>query len=235
MICSLLVLMKTTDMEYEMTNTVVFATHQFNRESLAVILSSDPQIEVTGTAADSEELSEALSGAPVDSVVIDITSPYDLRSGLNAARVTRNLQPSCRSILFADAVTDELILAANRCEVSAIIDRARPLTEVAEITRNGHNGNHGPNPLSSAEIRCAMRRLRENGVLGALELGETDRRILELLKEGCTDKEISDQIFLSPHTVRNRISRLLTVLGKSNRTQLAVMASRHDIGLDLSQ
>jgi DNA-binding NarL/FixJ family response regulator len=222
-------------MEFGMTHTVIFATQPFNRESLAVILSSDPQIEVTGTAADSEQLSEALSAAPVDSVVIDVRSPYDLGAGLDAAKIAGSLQPTCRSILFADVVTDQLVLAANRLGVNAIIDRARPLAEVTEIARDGFNGHHGTNPLSAAEIRLAMRRMRENGVLGALELGETDRRILNLLKEGCTDKEISELIFLSPHTVRNRISRLLTVLGKSNRTQLAVMASRFDIGLDISQ
>jgi two-component system response regulator DevR len=217
-----------------MTQTVIFATRPFNKESLAIILSSDPLIDVIGTASDVEQLSAALSGCAVDSVVIDITSPLDFNAGLNAASTTRMIQPECRSILFADVVTDELIIAADRHGVAAIIDRNRPLAEVTEIARDGYNGHHGNNPLSAAEIRCAMRRLRETGVLGALELGETDRKILDLLKEGCTDKEISEQIFLSPHTVRNRISRLLTVLGKSNRTQLAVMASRQATGLDLT-
>ncbi len=209
-----------------MNLTFIYASRALVRESLAIILSNDPLIEVVGTAADSNELFIGLDSQKVDSVLIDITYQGDVASGLKTAEQLAGLQPRSRTILLTDAITDELILAAKRSGVNALVDRSRPVAELTDVIRNGHNGHNGHNHLSAFEIRSAQKRLRENGVLKALELGETDRRILELLKEGCTDKEISEQIYLSPHTVRNRISRLLTVLGKSNRTQLAVMASQ---------
>jgi DNA-binding NarL/FixJ family response regulator len=214
------------EMELRMHITFIYAQRALTRESLALILGSDPLIEVAGTAAEIDQLSNSLNGQKIDVVVIDITYSADIPDGLNVVTQLRQQRPECRTVVLADSVSDELILASKKAGVSTLIDRSRPLAELTEVVRNGHNGNHGPNHLSSFEVRSAQKRLRENGVLKALELGETDRKILELLKEGCTDKEISEQIFLSPHTVRNRISRLLTVLGKSNRTQLAVMASQ---------
>jgi len=213
-------------MEHHVNLTFIYASRALVRESLAIILSSDPLIEVVGTAADSQELLNGLNSQKVDSVLIDITYQGDVASGLKAAEQLAAAQSQSRTVLLTDAITDELILAAKRSGVNALMDRTRPVAELTDVIRNGHNGHNGHNHLSAFEIRSAQKRLRENGVLKALELGETDRRILELLKEGCTDKEISEQIYLSPHTVRNRISRLLTVLGKSNRTQLAVMASQ---------
>jgi DNA-binding NarL/FixJ family response regulator len=213
-------------MEYRVNLTFIYASRALVRESLAIILSNDPLVEVVGVAADISDLLDGLRSQNVDSVVIDITYQGDVAPGLKAAELLAGDHPHCRTVLLTDAITDELILAAKRAAVSALVDRTRPVAELADVIRNGHNGSNGPNYLSAFEVRSAQKRLRENGVLKALELGETDRRILELLKDGCTDKEISEQIYLSPHTVRNRISRLLTVLGKSNRTQLAVMASQ---------
>jgi DNA-binding NarL/FixJ family response regulator len=217
--------------EQRVNLTFICASRALVRESLAIILSSDPLIEVCGTAANTDEMLNSLNNQKVDSVVIDITYQGDIALGLKAAEAVVDVQPNCRSVLLADAITDELVLAAKRAGVSALVDRTRPVAELTDVTRNGHNGQNGHNHLSAFEVRSAQKRLRDNGVLKALELGETDRRILELLKEGCTDKEISEQIYLSPHTVRNRISRLLTVLGKSNRTQLAVMASQPNLQL----
>jgi two-component system response regulator DevR len=57
------------------------------------------------------------------------------------------------------------------------------------------------------------------------QLDATDRQIVELISEGMSDKEISQRIHLSPQTVRNRVSRILTLLGKANRTQVAVMVA----------
>ncbi len=68
----------------------------------------------------------------------------------------------------------------------------------------------------------------EAGLLTYKELGATDREILSLIAQGMTDKQISQRVFLSAQTVRNRISRLLGLLGRENRTQLALMVMAMD-------
>jgi DNA-binding NarL/FixJ family response regulator len=70
-----------------------------------------------------------------------------------------------------------------------------------------------------------MARLDRSGALRLSQLDATDRSIVDLIAEGLSDKEISQRIHLSPQTVRNRVSRILTVLGKTNRTQVAVMVA----------
>jgi two-component system response regulator DevR len=76
--------------------------------------------------------------------------------------------------------------------------------------------------------RAARDRLVEAGLLTYKELGATDREILSLIAQGMTDKQISQRVFLSAQTVRNRISRLLGLLGRENRTQLALMVMAMD-------
>ena len=65
-------------------------------------------------------------------------------------------------------------------------------------------------------------------MLAYRELGTTDHEILSLIAQGMTDKQISQRVFLSAQTVRNRISRLLGLLGRDNRTQLALMVTSLD-------
>lgn len=76
--------------------------------------------------------------------------------------------------------------------------------------------------------RAAKERLAERGLVAFRELGATDREILSLIAEGMTDKQISQRVYLSAQTVRNRISRLLGLLGRDNRTQLALMVTAVD-------
>jgi DNA-binding NarL/FixJ family response regulator len=51
---------------------------------------------------------------------------------------------------------------------------------------------------------------------------------MSLIGRGMTDREIAARVYLSPQTVRNRVSRLLTNLGRENRTQLALMMTEFD-------
>jgi two-component system response regulator DevR len=85
--------------------------------------------------------------------------------------------------------------------------------------------NAGMAFIDPVEARAAMTRLDRSGALRLSQLDATDRSIVDLIAEGLSDKEISQRIHLSPQTVRNRVSRILTVLGKTNRTQVAVMVA----------
>ena len=79
-------------------------------------------------------------------------------------------------------------------------------------------------------VRTAKQRLEERGHLSLEKLDDTDRKMLELLTLGYTDRKIANEVCLSLQTVRNRISRLLKRLKLANRTQLALHASRLQLG-----
>jgi DNA-binding NarL/FixJ family response regulator len=117
---------------------------------------------------------------------------------------------------------DALLVEAEKAGVSCVLPKSSP-TE--ELIRKIHGVANGEKFIAADEVRAAKSRLASSGVLALATLGETDRNILCHISNGLTDKEISQRVYLSPQTVRNRVSRLLSVLGKSNRTQLALMVS----------
>jgi len=82
--------------------------------------------------------------------------------------------------------------------------------------------------LDDFTVRTAKEHLAADGMIALKSLGTTDREILAYIAQGMTDKQISQRVYLSAQTVRNRISRLLGVLGRENRTQLALLIAHLD-------
>jgi len=133
--------------------------------------------------------------------------------------------PKCPVILLTGKVSDELLVEAGKIGVAEVaeksIDRDELRVRVGRILC-------GEYLLSKERVLEAQNRLDRRGMLELVSLGEVDREIMRYLGRGCTDREIAERVYLSPQTVRNRVSRLLTRLGRENRTQLALMLQEHD-------
>ena len=94
-----------------------------------------------------------------------------------------------------------------------------------DLVRTVKDVGRGLRFIDASDVHEAQQRLDDAGfgIVGTLD--ETDRKILTLVARGCTNAEISDQVFLSLQTVRNRLSNLLTKFGKRNRTGLAILVT----------
>ena len=121
--------------------------------------------------------------------------------------------------------SDDLVYEAGRRGAFDVIDKQSSTREIAARLRTAVAGRR---MLDDFTRRAAKERLVDKGLLTFKELGATDREILSLIAQGMTDKQISQRVFLSAQTVRNRISRLLGLLGRDNRTQLALMVTEMD-------
>jgi len=121
--------------------------------------------------------------------------------------------------------SDEVILEASRLGAADLLDKAAaPDTIIERIFEVAG----GQTFLGDSRLVGVAKRLSERGVLGLLSLSSMDRHIMALIAEGLTDRQIADRVYLSPQTVRNRISRILTALDKDNRTQLALLMANLD-------
>ena len=197
--------------------------HPIVRDALAKVLSSSSDLDVVGAVSSYEESIDLLKRQPVDVAVLDIR--LGGKNGLELGREIVDTNPSCRVLFLTAHASDEVIFEASRIGAADLMDKAADPEAIIERVREVAAGQTF---LGDSHLVGVARRLSERGILGLLSLSSMDRRIISLIAEGLTDRQIADRVFLSPQTVRNRISRILSALDKDNRTQLALLVANLD-------
>ena len=206
-----------------MVSVLVCDDQELVRDALRAVLSEDDQIEVREAASGVSDAVSALDADGVDVAVIDVRLAEE--SGLILADWIRDHRPSTKIILISVRVTDELFVEAAALGVAAVVDKSVGVVELSRIVREVSAGR---NLLTRDVARAAQSRLETRGFARLANLGDVDRDIMSLIAQGLSDREIASKVYLSPQTVRNRVSRLLTNLGRENRTQLALMVAEFD-------
>lgn len=205
------------------TRVFVCDDHPIVRDALAAILKSSDHLDVVGSVSSYDEAMRLLQSEPIDVAVLDIR--LGGKSGLELARAIVETHPSCRVLFLTAFASDEVIFEASRIGAADLMDKAADPEAIIERVREVAAGQTF---LGDSLLVGVAKRLSERGVLGLLSLSSMDRRIMVFLAEGLTDKQIADHVYLSPQTVRNRISRILSALDKENRTQLALLMANLD-------
>ena len=206
-----------------MVSVLVCDDQELVRDALRVVLSEDDQIEIRRAASGVSDAVSALDADGVDVAVIDVRLPDE--SGLSIADWIRDHRPSTKVVLISVRVSDELLVEAASLGVAAVVDKSIGVFELSRIVREVSAGR---NFLTRDVVRAAQSRLETRGFARLANLGDVDRDIMSLIAQGLSDREIASKVYLSPQTVRNRVSRLLTNLGRENRTQLALMVAEFD-------
>lgn len=206
-----------------MIKTLLCDDHALVRESLPLAFEAEGDIRIVASVGSVAAAIEAASREQFDAALIDLH--LGAESGLAVVEYLRGTLPDCRSIVLTGFPSDDLVFEAGRLGAFDVIDKSTPTKEIVARVRSAVGGRR---ILDDFARRAAKERLAENGLLVYRELGATDREILSLIAQGMTDKQISQRVYLSAQTVRNRISRLLGLLGRDNRTQLALMVTALD-------
>jgi two-component system response regulator DevR len=184
------------------------------------MLESNDDIDVVASAASMDETMRVLPEVKPDIAVLDVRLADG--NGTVLARWISQNSPGTKVIMLTSFSSDEALVHSYMAGASAFLLKNSSATVLTERIRDVNAGMAFIDPV---EARAAMSRLDRSGSLRLSQLDATDRSIVDLIAEGLSDKEISQRIHLSPQTIRNRVSRILAVLGKSNRTQVAVMVA----------
>jgi two-component system response regulator DevR len=197
--------------------------HEVVRRGVADLLAEDPELTVVGQA---DSVAQALARGPAlrpDVAILDLRLPDG--DGVQLCRELRSRLPDLHCLILT-SFTDEqamvdAILAGAAGYVLKDIQGARLIDAVRRVGR-------GESLLGNRAAATLMNRLREaakpKGPLA--ELTTQERRLLEFIGEGLTNRQISERMFLAEKTVKNYVSRLLSKLDMKRRTQAAVWASR---------
>ena len=214
-----------------------------------MMLAAEPGIEVVGQAADGlDAVIQALAQAP-DVVVMDLQMPR--ASGVVATREITAKLPATRVVVLTTYDDDELVFEAIRAGAHAYLLKDASEAEVLDTIRCVHRGESRLSPAIARKVMEQFRTLATrtsetpdtssrpgapldeplpdpHGLLASLRseepLNDKETRILDLLAEGKSNKQIAAAVFLAEGTVKNYVSRIMEKLHASSRIELAMRA-----------
>lgn len=208
---------------------LVVDDHEVVRQGLAALLDRRESFQVVaeaGTVADSIE--QARRHRP-DIVIMDVRLPDG--SGIEACRAIRAEFPATRVVMLTSYPDEEAVLSAIVAGASGYLlkqIRARDLVAALETVGRGESLL---DPAVTEKVLDRIRRIAtgssENDEMS--QLTSQERKILLLVAEGKTNKEIASEIFLSDKTVKNYVSSILAKLNLERRAQAAAFVAKHRI------
>lgn len=196
--------------------------HEVVRRGLIDLLGADPELDVVGEAGSVAEALARVPAASPDVAVLDVRLPDG--NGIELCRELLSRMPDLRCLILTSYTSDEAMLDAILAGASGYVVKDIKGMELARAVKEVGAGR---SLLDNRAAAALMAKLRGGGEREDPLSGLTDqeRKLLALLSEGLTNKQIADRMFLAEKTVKNYVSRLLNKLGMQRRTQAAVFAT----------
>ncbi|WP_332668019.1 response regulator transcription factor [Aeromicrobium sp.] len=198
--------------------------HEVVRTGLRQLLESGGDIEVIGEAGTAGAALARIPALMPDVAVLDARLPDG--SGIEVCRQIRSAHPDTKAIILTSFDDDEALFASIMAGAAGYVLKQVTSQDLIAAVRHVASGGSLLDPSVTAKV---MERLRagtpeEPDELKSLTAQE--RRILELVAEGLTNRQIGERLFLAEKTIKNYMSNVLSKLGLERRTQAAVFASR---------
>ncbi len=215
--------MATSSEVVEPRTLLIVDDHEVVRQGLVALLDRRTGFQVVGEAGTAAEAVEQARRFRPDLVVMDVRLPDG--SGIEACRDIRSELPDTRVVMLTSYPDEEAVLAAIVAGASGYLlkqVRARDLVAALETVAAGGSLL---DPAVTGKVLDRMRRIAtDDDELSALTSQE--RKILTLVAEGQTNKQIAAQVFLSDKTVKNYVSSILAKLNLERRAQAAAYVAR---------
>jgi two-component system, NarL family, response regulator DevR len=197
--------------------------HELVRRGLRDLLGDEPDIQVVGEAGTVAGAERAILELRPDVAVLDARLPDG--SGIEVCRQVRSRDPSIACLILTSYDEDEALFTAIMAGASGYVLKEIRGTALVDGVRRVAAGQSLLDPAVTPRV---LVRLRRGGGQDERLAGLTDqeRRILALIAEGLTNRQIAGRMFLAEKTVKNYVSSLLAKLGLESRTQAAVFATK---------
>jgi DNA-binding NarL/FixJ family response regulator len=198
--------------------------HEVVRRGLKDLFDSEEGFEVVGESGSAKEAEAIIPALRPDVAVLDGRLPDG--SGVDVCRSIRSVDPSIRAIILTSYDDDEALFAAIMAGAAGYVLKQIVGNDLLDVVRKVADGQ---SLLDPAVTQRVLDRLRDGGASEPAELRALtpqERRILELVAEGLTNRQIGEKLFLAEKTVKNYVTSILTKLGLERRTQAAVLASK---------
>jgi len=198
--------------------------HEVVREGLRTLIGKQPSMSLVGEAATVKEAVQAAARARPDVVIMDVRLPDG--SGIEACRLIREARPETGVIMLTSYADDEALFASILAGASGYLLKDAKTRTVVEAIAAVAEGRSLLDPTVTGKVLERVRKgTDEDPALASLT--DQERKVLEHVAEGKTNREIGTVMFLSEKTVKNYVSRILDKLGLARRAEAAAyMAKR---------
>ena len=197
--------------------------HEVVRQGLRALLESAGGIEVVGESGSAVEAASRIPATRPHVAVLDARLPDG--SGIEVCRTVRGVDDSIQALILTSYDDDEALFAAIMAGAAGYVLKEIRGSDLVDGIRRVASGQSLIDPTLTAKV---LERVRKGPSVAPelAELTEQERKLLGLIAEGLTNRQIGEQMFLAEKTVKNYVSSILSKLGLERRTQAAVLASK---------
>jgi len=196
--------------------------HEVVRRGVRELLEAEDDIEVVGEAGTADEAYGRIPATSPNVAILDVRLPDG--NGVEVCREIRSSHPEIACLMLTSFADDEALFSAIMAGASGYVLKQVRGTDLVDGVRRVGRGESLLDPSLTTRVLERLRRPPAADELAGLTGQE--RRILDLIAEGMTNRQIGEQLFLAEKTVKNYVSNVLSKLGMSRRSEAAAYAAR---------
>ena len=197
--------------------------HELVRRGLTDLFEATADIEIVGEASTAAEALHRIAAVQPDIALLDARLPDG--SGIDVCRDIRSQYPDIKCLILTSYDDDEALFAAVMAGAAGYLLKEIRGLSLTDAIRDVAKGRSLLNPAITEKLINRLRTpVQEDPRVSALTIRE--REVLDLIAEGCTNRQIGERLFLAEKTVKNYVSTLLAKLGMQRRTQAAVYGAQ---------
>jgi DNA-binding NarL/FixJ family response regulator len=199
--------------------------HEVVRRGVRELLESEGDVTVVGEASTAAEALARVPAVRPDVAVLDVRLPDG--DGVSVCRDIRSAHPEVACLMLTSFADDEALFDAILAGAAGYLLKEVRGSDILGAVRTVAAGGSLLDPRTTARVMERLRHQdeRTDPLAG---LSDQERRVLELIGEGLTNRQIGERMFLAEKTVKNYVSNLLAKLGMERRTQAAAFVARLD-------
>lgn len=204
-------------------NVFIVDDHEVVRRGLIDLINAEDDLNVVGDAGNVHDALKMIIELQPDIAVLDVRLPDG--SGIELCRDVRSMVPNVHTLMLTSYADDEALLGAILAGASGYALKDIKGEDLLNTIRIIARGDSTLDAHAADRVRA---RLRKAGSAAAEldDLTDQERRVIELIGEGLTNRQIAERMSLAEKTVKNYVSSLLAKLGLERRTQAAALAVR---------
>jgi DNA-binding NarL/FixJ family response regulator len=197
--------------------------HEIVRRGVRELLEVEEDFEVVGEAGTAEDALARIAASVPDVAIIDMRLPDG--NGVEVCREVRSRNPEIQCVVLTSFADDEALFDSIMAGAAGYLLKQIKGNDLVDAVRRVAAGQSLLDPNVTARV---LERLRTGPVQDErlARLTDQERKILDLIAEGLTNRQIGERMFLAEKTVKNYVSNLLAKLGMERRTEAAVFATR---------
>lgn len=213
-----------------MTTKILIADdHMIFRDGLRVLISGEEDFEVVGEAKDGREAVAMARELQPDLILMDIHMPH--LTGIEATRQIIGEHPQINILILTMSEEDQAVFAAMRAGARGYILKGADHDEMLRAIRAIASGEAIFSPTIAARLMDFFKNAPPPVAADEFtELTQRELEVLQLIAQGCSNGEIAQKLVLSPKTVRNYVTVILSKLQVADRAQAIVRARKAGLG-----